>query len=114
MLRIVALAVLIAPLFFSTSAAAGTTYPTLAQARADHPNSYIGYRTLNSGNRCWYVGRKPSKRACEAGMRHMIWPRERAMVILCGGKCNRNYSAIEWRPRPPVPHVTLVARYWQP
>lgn len=113
MLRIV-LAVLCAPLFFSTPAAAGTTYSTLAQARADHPSSYIGFRFIDGGKRCWYVGRKPSKRDCQAAMHRQIWPRERAMAMLCGGKCNRNYGAIEWRPRPPVLHVALVARYWQP
>jgi hypothetical protein len=114
MLRIVTLAVLSAPLFFSMPAMASPTYSTLAQARADHPGSYIGFRILDSGDRCWYIGRKPSKRSCEVSMRHQIWPRERAMAVLCGGKCTRNYGAIEWRPRPPVPHVTLVARYWQP
>lgn len=112
MLRLVTLAVLSAPLFFSSLAMAGTTYPTLAQARADYHSSHIGYRILGNGQRCWYAGRKPSKQSCEASMHRQIWPREQAMAVLCGGKCNRNYGTIEWRPRPPVPHVTLVARFW--
>jgi hypothetical protein len=105
-----ALAALCAPLLLVAPAQAGATFPTLIQARAAYPTAHIHHRNLDDGQRCWYAGRKPSKQACALSMRRDPLPP--ILAILCGGKCNRNISAIEWRPRAPVLHVALMLRYW--